>query len=87
MSEQKQKERFQELSRRIGHYSVLEYLYAFFSIACMAAVPFAGESELFALSWFFRLIFGVILMIYSAAIAGNLHDELERVVYRWMKIK
>lgn len=80
MSEQKQKERFRELSRRIRHYAALEYLYAFFSIACMAAVPFAGESELFALSWFFRLIFGVILMIYSAAIAGNLHDELERVV-------
>ena len=80
MSAQKQEERLSALTRRVGRYAALEYLYACFSVLCMAAVPFGEESEIFALSWFFRLMFGIILMIYSAAIAGNLHDELERVV-------
>ena len=80
MSEQKQEERLTALTRRIRRYAALEYIYAGVSVICMAAVPFGVESELLALSWFFRLMFGVVLMIYAAAIAGNLHDELERVI-------
>ena len=59
---------------------MLESIYAVVSIACMAVVPLSEEYTVCGLSWLFRLLFGVILMISGAVISGKLNRELERVI-------
>ena len=80
MAERKNAETLRRLKTAIRCNTVLESIYAIFSIACMAVVPLSEEYTVCGLSWLFRLLFGVGLMINGAVISGKLNGELERVI-------
>ena len=80
MAERKKEETLRGLKKVILCNTVLESIYAVVSIACMAVVPLSEEYTVCGLSWLFRLLFGVILMISGAVISGKLNRELERVI-------
>lgn len=80
MADRKKEETLRKLEKTIRRNAVLESVYAGFSIVCMAVVPLSGEYTVCGLSWLFRLLFGVALMISGAVISGKLHSELERVI-------
>lgn len=80
MAERKKEEALQKLKKAIRWNTVLESLYAVFSVICMAVVPLSGEYTICGLSWLFRLLFGIVLMISGAVVSGKLRGELERVI-------
>ena len=43
-------------------------------------MPFAGDYDIFGLFWFFRLLFGVGLIVYSLLLTDTLQKEIEKIV-------
>lgn len=69
-----------ELSAKIDRYARLETAYAVCSVICMIGGFFADVSELFALTWSLRILFGIFLMVKSASLSKALQDEMDRAI-------
>lgn len=80
MAERKKEETLRSFKKAILCNTVLESIYAIFSIACMAVVP--AVRRIYGMRTFmaFPPLFGVALMINGAVISGKLRGELERVI-------
>lgn len=69
-----------EFELKIKRLHILEIVYAVFSVAMALGMPFAGDYDIFGLFWFFRLIFGIVLIIYSLILTDMLQKEIEKIV-------
>ena len=79
-SDRKRKEMQELFELKIKRLHILEIVYAVFSVAAVMCIPFAGDYDIFGLSWFFRLIFGVVLIVYSLFLTDALQKEIEKTV-------
>lgn len=79
-SEKRRREMLAVFELKIKKLHILEIVYAVFSVLAMLCIPFAGDYDIFGLSWFFRLIFGVVLIIYSLFLTDALQKEIEKIV-------
>ena len=69
-----------EFELKIKRLHILEIVYAIFSVAMALGMPFAGDYDIFGLFWFFRLIFGIALIVYSLILTDALQKEIEKIV-------
>lgn len=69
-----------EFELKIKKLHILEIVYAIFSVAMALGMPFAGDYDIFGLFWFFRLIFGIVLIVYSLILTDALQKEIEKIV-------
>ena len=69
-----------EFELKIKRLHILEIVYAVFSVAMAFGMPFSGDYDIFGLFWFFRLIFGVVLIVYSLILTDALQKEIEKIV-------
>jgi|GEM_PF-3346564 len=79
-SDRKRKELLGEFETKIKRLCVSEKVYAVFSVAAVLCIPFAGDYDIFGLSWFFRLIFGIVLIVQSLVLTDALQKEIEKIV-------
>ena len=79
-SERKRREMTELFELKIKRLHILEVVYAVFSAAAMLCLPFAGDYDVFGLTWFFRLIFGIVLIVYSLFLTDALQQEIEKIV-------
>ena len=79
-SDRKRKETQELFELKIKRLHVLEIVYAVFSVAAVMCIPFAGDYDIFGLFWFFRLIFGIALIVYSLFLTDALQKEIEKIV-------
>ena len=70
----------EEFELKIRRLHILENVYAVFSVAMALGMPFAGDYDIFGLFWFFRLIFGIALIVYSLMLTDALQKEIEKIV-------
>jgi hypothetical protein len=70
----------EEFELKIKRLHILENVYAVFSIAMALGMPFAGDYDIFGLFWFFRLLFGIGLIVYSLLLTDALQKEIEKIV-------
>ncbi len=70
----------EELELKIKKLHILEIVYAVFSVAMALGMPFAGDYDIFGLFWFFRLIFGIALIVYSLMLTDAMQKEIEKIV-------
>jgi hypothetical protein len=69
-----------EFELKIKRLHILEIVYAGFSVAMTLGMPFGGDYDIFGLFWFFRLIFGIVLIVYSLILTDALQKEIEKIV-------
>ena len=70
-----------EIGKKIRVLSVLERIYAPFSVLCMfATVPFSEDYAICGLAWIFRILFGGAIVLTYFAITDSLQNEFEKVV-------
>ena len=70
-----------EIGKKIRLLSVLERIYAPFSVLCMfATVPFSEDYAICGLAWIFRILFGGAIVLTYFAITDSLQNEFEKVV-------
>jgi hypothetical protein len=69
-----------EFELKIKRLHILETVYAVFSVAMVLGMPFAGDYDIFGLFWFFRMIFGIGLIVYSLMLTDALQKEIEKIV-------
>ena len=79
-SDRRRQTLMEEFELKIKRLRILELVYAVFSVAMVLGMPFAGDYDIFGLFWFFRLIFGVILIVYSLILTDALQKEIEKIV-------
>jgi hypothetical protein len=79
-SDRRRKEMIEEFELKIKRLHILEKVYAVFSVAAVICLPFAGDYDIFGLSWFFRMIFGIALIVYSLFLTDALQKEIEKIV-------
>ncbi|MBQ3490400.1 MAG: hypothetical protein IJA86_07410 [Clostridia bacterium] len=79
-SDKKRQEMMKTFALKIKKLHILEIVYAFFSVAAVACIPFSGDYDIFGLSWFFRLIFGIVLIVYSLFLTDAMQKEIEKIV-------
>lgn len=79
-SARKRNEMLEIFELKIKKLHILEIVYAVFSVLAMFCIPFAGDYDIFGLSWFFRLIFGIVLIVYSLFLTDALQKEIEKIV-------
>ncbi|MBR5187396.1 MAG: hypothetical protein IKW18_02895, partial [Clostridia bacterium] len=79
-SDRRRKEMIETFEMKIKRLHILETVYAVFSVAAMICLPFAGDYDIFGLSWFFRMIFGIVLIVYSLFLTDALQKEIEKIV-------
>ena len=79
-SERKRTETMKMFELKIKRLHILEIVYAVFSVLMMLCLPFAGDYDIFGLSWFFRLIFGIVLIVYSLFLTDAMQKEIEKIV-------
>ncbi len=70
----------EEFELKIRRLHMLETVYAAFSVVMVLGMPFAGDYDIFGLFWFFRMIFGVALIVYSLMLTDALQKEIEKIV-------
>ena len=71
---------YDDFEKKIKTLHMLELVYAVFSVALTLCMPFAGDYDIFGLFWFFRLIFGIALIVYSLILTDALQKEIEKIV-------
>lgn len=79
-SDRRRQSLLQEFELKIRRLYILENVYAVFSVVMTLGMPFAGDYDIFGLFWFFRLIFGVALIVYSLILTDALQKEIEKIV-------
>ena len=79
-SDKKRKELMGEFESKIKRLHILELIYAGFSVAMVLCMPFAEDYDIFGLFWFFRLIFGIVLIVNSLILTDALQKEIEKIV-------
>ena len=79
-SDRRRQTLMEEFECKIKRLHVLENVYAVFSVVMALGMPFAGDYDIFGLFWFFRLIFGVALIVYSLMLTDALQKEIEKIV-------
>lgn len=79
-SDRRRKEMIGDFEKKIKTLHMLELVYAVFSVALTLCMPFAGDYDICGLFWFFRLLFGVGLIIYSLLLTDALQKEIEKIV-------
>ena len=79
-SERRRNEMIADFGKKIGTLHVLELVYAVFSVVVTFCMPFGGDYDVCGLFWFFRLLFGVVLILYSLLLTDALQKEIEKIV-------
>ena len=79
-SDRRRQTLIEEFELKIKRLHILEIVYAVFSVAMALGMPFAGDYDIFGLFWFFRLIFGIVLIVYSLMLTDALQKEIEKIV-------
>ena len=79
-SDRRRQTLMQEFEMKINRLHILEKIYAVFSVVMALGMPFAGDYDIFGLFWFFRLIFGIVLIVYSLILTDALQKEIEKIV-------
>ena len=79
-SDRRRQTLIEEFELKIRRLHILEIVYAVFSVAMALGMPFAGDYDIFGLFWFFRLIFGIILIVYSLILTDAMQKEIEKIV-------
>ena len=79
-SDRRRQTLMEEFECKIKRLHMLEKVYAVFSVVMALGMPFAGDYDIFGLFWFFRLIFGVALIVYSLMLTDALQKEIEKIV-------
>ncbi len=79
-SDRRRQNLLQEFELKIKRLHILEIIYAVFSVVMTLGMPFAGDYDIFGLFWFFRLIFGIVLIVYSLILTDALQKEIEKIV-------
>ena len=79
-SDRRRQTLIQEFELKIKKLHILEFVYAIFSVVMALGMPFAGDYDIFGLFWFFRLIFGIALLVYSLILTDALQKEIEKIV-------
>lgn len=79
-SERKRKELMTDFGKKIKKHHILEAVYAVASVVLTLGMPFSEDYDLCGLFWFFRLIFGVALIVNSLLLTDSLQKEIEKIV-------
>ena len=79
-SDRRRKEMMEAFELKIKRLHILETVYAVFSVVAVICLPFAGDYDIFGLAWFFRMIFGIALIVYSLFLTDALQKEIEKIV-------
>jgi hypothetical protein len=79
-SDRRRQTLMEEFELKIKRLHILENVYAVFSVAMALGMPFAGDYDIFGLFWFFRLLFGIGLIVYSLLLTDALQKEIEKIV-------
>ena len=79
-SDRRRQTLMEEFELKIKRLHMLENIYAVFSVVMALGMPFAGDYDIFGLFWFFRLIFGIALIVYSLILTDALQKEIEKIV-------
>ncbi|MBQ2989366.1 MAG: hypothetical protein IJD59_09700 [Clostridia bacterium] len=79
-SDRRRQTLIEEFELKIKKLYILEHIYAGFSVAMALGMPFAGDYDIFGLFWFFRLIFGIVLIVQSLMLTDALQKEIEKIV-------
>ncbi len=79
-SDRRRREMMGAFELKIKRLHILEIVYAVFSVVSVVCIPFSGDYDIFGLSWFFRLIFGIVLIIYSLFLTDAMQKEIEKIV-------
>ncbi|MBE6666051.1 MAG: hypothetical protein E7603_07530 [Ruminococcaceae bacterium] len=79
-SDRRRAELVETFELKIKRLHILEKIYAVFSVAAVVCLPFAGDYDIFGLAWFFRMIFGIALIVYSLFLTDALQKEIEKIV-------
>ncbi len=79
-SERKRKEMMADFTRKIKRHHVLETVYAAASVVLTLGMPFSEDYDICGLFWFFRLLFGVALVVNSLLLTDALQKEIEKIV-------
>lgn len=79
-SERKRTEMMAEFGKRIQRHYLLETVYAISSVILTLGMPFSEDYDLCGLFWFFRMLFGVILIVHSLLLTDALQKEIEKIV-------
>ncbi|MBQ7309799.1 MAG: hypothetical protein IJW87_06435 [Clostridia bacterium] len=79
-SERKRSEILSEFGKKIRRLHVMEGIYAVVSVLLTGCMPFAGDYDILGLFWFFRLIFGVVLIVHSLLLTDAFQKEIEKTV-------
>ena len=79
-SDRRRRETVDMFELKIKRLRILETVYAVFSVISVLCLPFAGDYDIFGLSWFFRMIFGIVLVVYSLFLTDALQKEIEKIV-------
>ena len=58
----------------------METAYAVASVVLTLGMPFSEDYDICGLFWFFRMILGVVLIVYSLLLADSLQKEIEKIV-------
>ena len=79
-SERKRSEILSEFGKKIRRLHVMEGIYAVVSVLLTGCMPFAGDYDILGLFWFFRLSFGVVLIVHSLLLTDAFQKEIEKTV-------
>ncbi|MBQ8496686.1 MAG: hypothetical protein IJ489_04425 [Clostridia bacterium] len=79
-SERKRTEMMDEFAKKIKRHYILETVYAAASAILTLGMPFSEDYDICGLFWFFRLLFGVVLIVHSLLLSDALQKEIEKIV-------
>lgn len=79
-SARKRNEMMNDFGKRICRFHILEIVYAVSSVVLTLGMPFSEDYDICGLFWFFRMIFGVVLIVYSLLLTDALQKEIEKIV-------
>jgi hypothetical protein len=79
-SERKRTEMMAEFGKRIQRHYLLETVYAISSVILTLGMPFSEDYDLCGLFWFFRMLFGAVLIVHSLLLTDALQKEIEKIV-------
>ena len=79
-SERKRTEMTEDFAKKINRFHLMESVYAVASVILTLGMPFSEDYDICGLFWFFRMILGVILIVYSLLLTDSLQKEIEKIV-------
>lgn len=66
------------INKKIVTENIFSVIYCAVSLLCVCSIPFAGKSDLIALSWLVRSGFAVALIIQTSNVSSRLREETEK---------